>query len=377
MASCAAIGNRRAGRVPLGPRIDNLPHLGAAGAKVRCREWVDYLESRNTTMTIASIRNSSFCFRPRRLQLLVTVMCAGWFVLAPARGQVFTMTRDQLVKYTAKNPYDRFPDGRPKVPDALLEKFKDMSSEEINMPRTGFPNQYVDGLQVLHTDKKLIGRAFTMQLMPTRSDVSEVDAAEWRAHGNQRPLNHQTGIDMLQRGDVLVVDISVAAGGVIGDNLAYYIMKTTGAGFVIDGAIRDLEGLSPLHDLAGYYRSTGPASIHNVMVTGINIPVRIGNTTVMPGDVVFGDCEGVSFIPPHLVQGIVDEAKITHIHDEWTKKKFDEGKYVSSDIYSRPRDPALLKEYQEYLKQKLGAEAYEQYMKRPQPGPPQQAPVRP
>jgi len=87
------------------------------------------------------------------------------------------------------------------------------------------------------------------------------------------------------------------------------------------------------------------------------------------GDVVFGEQRGVSFIPPHLVQGIVDEARVTHIHDEWTKKKFDEGKYKSTDVYSRPRDPGLLKEYQDYLKEKLGAQAYEEYMKRPQPGP--------
>jgi hypothetical protein len=106
------------------------------------------------------------------------------------------------------------------------------------------------------------------------------------------------------------------------------------------------------------------------MVTGIDIPVRIGNTTAMPGDVVFSDREGVSFIPPHLVQGIIDEPEVTHIHDEWAKKKFDEGKYKSTDVYSRPRDPALLKEYQDYLKQKLGPAAYKEYMKRPQPGPP-------
>ena len=143
--------------------------------------------------------------------------------------------------------------------------------------------------------------------MPLRADIADVDAAEWKAQGNQRPRDHQNAIDLLQRGDVFVVDVSgsVASGGVIGDNLAYYIMKTTGAGFVIDGAIRDMDGISPLLDLAGYFRGATPPAIHNVMVTGIDIPVRIGNTTVMPGDVVFGDREGVSFIPPHLVQGII------------------------------------------------------------------------
>ena len=39
------------------------------------------------------------------------------------------------------------------------------------------------------------------------------------------------------------------------------------------------------------------------------------------------------------MKGLIDEADVTHIHDEWTKKKFDEGKYVSSDIYSSPATP--------------------------------------
>jgi regulator of RNase E activity RraA len=170
---------------------------------------------------------------------------------------------------------------------------------------------------------------------------------------------------MLQKGDVLVVDAAGAQfGGVIGDNLAYYIMKTTGAGFVIDGAVRDIVGLTPFTELVGYYRAAVPPAIHDLMVTGINVPVRIGSATVLPGDVVFGDPEGVYFIPPSQLKGLIDEADVTHIHDEWTKKKFDEGKYVSSDIYSAPRDPALMKEYQDYLKEKLGAARYEEYMKR-------------
>ena len=278
------------------------------------------------------------------------------FIPAGAEGQVFTWTPEQMVKYTAQNPYERYPDGRPKVPDAVLEKVKGLCAEEVlGIAGRGYPNQFVDGLQVLHPGKKLVGRAVTLQLMPLRADVAEAQAAEWKAKGGAR-LSHQAVIDMLGPGDVLVVDVggNIGAGGIIGDNLAYDIWKTTGAGFVIDGAIRDLEGISAF-DLAGYFRGATPPAIRNVMVTGINVPVRIGNTTVLPGDVVLGDREGVYFIPPHLVKDVVDAADITHIHDEWTRMKFDEGKYTSSDIYSSPRDPALIKEYEEYLKQKLGA----------------------
>ncbi len=303
--------------------------------------------------------------RARRLSTLLLVSFVLLLAPASSQGQVFTWTPEQLVKFTARNPFDRFPDGRPKVPDSILEKVKGLSAEEVlGIAGRGYPNQFVDGLQLLHPGKKLVGRAVTLQLMPIRADVAEVQAAEWKEKGGAR-LSHQTVIDMLEQGDVLVVDVggNIAAGGIIGDNLAYYIWKKTGAGFVIDGAIRDLEGVANF-DLAGYFRGATPPPIRNVMVSGVNVPVRIGNTTVLPGDVVLGDREGVYFIPPHLVQDVVDAAEITHIHDEWTRLKFDEGKYRSGEIYSSPRDPILIKEYEEFLKRKLGAERYEQYLKR-------------
>ena len=98
-------------------------------------------------------------------------------------------------------------------------------------------------------------------------------------------------------------------------------------------------------------RQTGGAV--PLTLSGVNIPVRIGTATVLPGDLVLGDSEGVNFIPPQMAERIIDAADTTHIHDEWTRKKFDEGKYVSSDIYSSPRDAALRQEYQEYLKKRL------------------------
>ena len=306
-------------------------------------------------------------WKPRTAVLrgLVVALLAVLCVPSDAWGQVFTLTRDQLIQYTAQNPYERFPDGRPKVPDAILEKVKGLSVEEVlGLAQRGYPNQFEASLQVLHPGKKLVGRAVTLQLMPARPDVADADAAARKAKGLGR-LSHQTAIDLLEPGDVFVVDAfgSIPSGGIIGDNLAYYIWKTTGAGFVIDGAIRDLEGIAP-YGMAGYFRGATPPAIRNLMVTGINIPVRIGSTTVMPGDVVLGDREGLYFIPPHLVKEIVDAADITHVHDEWTRKKFDEGRYKSSEIYGSPSDPALIKEYEDYLKQKLGPDRYEEYMKR-------------
>lgn len=297
------------------------------------------------------------------------IIAAALACFQPAAvGQTFKLSREQMLKYTSQNPYGRFPDGRPKVPDEVLEKLKTMSAEEVlPIVRRGYANQYVDGFQILSPGKVMAGRAFTLQLMPSRPDIGDVDQADWKAATGQARLSHQTALDMLQKGDCLVVDAfgNRDAGGIVGDNLAYYVWKTTGVGFVIDGPIRDLQGIATF-GMGGYFRDAVPEAIRNVMVTGINVPVRIGKATVLPGDVVFGDREGVYFIPPHMVGDLVNEAEITHLHDEWTKRKFDEGKYKSSDIYGSPKEPALIKEYEDFLKQKLGATRYEEYQKRRQ-----------
>jgi 4-hydroxy-4-methyl-2-oxoglutarate aldolase len=289
---------------------------------------------------------------------LVVGLCASaLFGFVPAAAaQLFSFPKRELIDYTAQNPFDRLPDGRPKVPDELIERARGLSSEEVweVLQQKGFNNQYADGFQVLHPGKTMVGRAFTVQFMPRRPDVDAVAKAKAKEHGIGR-LENQTAIDMLQPGDVLVVDLfgKKVDGTIVGDNLFYYVMQAThGGGLVVDGSVRDLEGIAEI-DMPAYFRAVDPTPIGNVMLTGINVPIRIGNVTVMPGDLVVGDREGVYFVPPQFVQEVLDRADETHIHDEWTKKKFAEGKYKSSEIYSTPTDPKLKQEYQEYLKKRL------------------------
>ncbi len=285
------------------------------------------------------------------------LLCA-LLLLAPFEcgAQLFQFTKQDLLDYTAQNPFDRFPDGRPKVPDSMIERAREMSSEEVwaVLPGKKFENQYADGFQVLHPGKTMVGRAFTVQFMPLRPDVDAVAQGKLKEKGLPR-LKNQTALDMLQPGDVLVVDLfgKKVNGTIVGDNLFYYTMKATHAGgLVVDGSIRDLDGISGM-DMPAYFRHADPTPIGEVMLTGINVPVRIGGVTVMPGDLVVGDREGIYFIPPQAVKDVLDHADETHIHDEWTRKKFDEGKYKSSEIYPSPSDPALKQEYQDYLKRRL------------------------
>jgi len=291
-----------------------------------------------------------------RSRLALAVPIAAMISTVLPRAQIFTLPRDQMIEYTAQNPFERFPDGRPKIPDTLIERARGLSSEEIFavLPGRGFRNQYDDGFRVLHPDKKLVGRAFTVQFMPLRPDLDGVINTRAKSVGLDRMYN-QVPIDMLQPGDVLVVDLfgQIDGGTIVGDNLFYYMMNgARAAGLVVDGAIRDLDGIAGM-DMPAYFRHVHPSFLTNVIISGINVPVRIGKATVMPGDLVVGDSEGVYFVPPALVQEVVDNADVIHIHDEWTRLKFDEGKYKSSEIYGTPKDPALKKEYDEYLKKRL------------------------
>ena len=307
--------------------------------------------------------------RNRNSRWLALVCCGGaapLFAPVAAHAQLWTWTREQMIEYTPSWTGERFPDGRPKAADALLERARGLSSEEIlvSFPTAGGRGggggrgnpygQYTDGWQVLHPNKKMVGRAFTLAFMPARPDLDAVVNAKARAKGIDN-LKNQTVIDMLQPGDVLVVDLwgKKEGGTIVGDNLFHYIMRATkNGGLVVDGSVRDLEGLME-QDMPAYFRSVHPSPIGGASVAAWNVPIRIGNVTVMPGDVVIGDPEGVSFVPPQLIEGILDQADRTHIHDEWTKMKFDQGKYKSSEIYSSPTDPALKKEYEDYLAKRL------------------------
>lgn len=240
-----------------------------------------------------------------------TVFALALWSLAPVEGQIFRLSPEQMIRYTEKNPFERFEDGRPKVPDSLLARVKRLSVEDAwdVLQRHGYYYQFAGDFRVLHPGAKLVGRALTAQYLPLRPDLAEVVDAAAEAAGLPRGINQRV-IDRLQPGDVPVVDLMGAAPGhnFGGDNLHAAIYGATGTGAVVDGTIRDLEGI---HELPAqvYFKAPHPAPVGQVVLAGINIPVKVGGAIVLPGDVVLGDRTGVIFIPPHLVQEFVENAE--------------------------------------------------------------------
>ncbi len=251
---------------------------------------------------------------PMMLRAIVLFAIALLALALPIDAQFDGFSRQQLIKYTPDNPYARSADGRPHVPDYWLKRLEAASSTSATevLSNAGYPNQWEDGWATLHPEKKLIGRAFTVQFMPSRPDLEQIlegDAKRAMSEEEVPTPVTQRVMEMFGTGDVPVVDVMgrIKEGTFGGDNLIFSMFVATGNGFVVDGSFRDLDGLYPMQTPV-FSRGYHPGVRGNAILTGLNTPIRIGSATVMPGDVVLGDRMGLVFIPPHLVQKVVKHA---------------------------------------------------------------------
>jgi regulator of RNase E activity RraA len=242
-----------------------------------------------------------------------------------------------MLELTRLNPFDRFPDGRPRVPDDLLERMKLVTTEEAwgVLRRHGYHRQFEGNWMQTHPGTTMVGRAVTAQFLPHRPDYH--DAVQLTGLGEGRSgIGGQNSwiIQQLELHDVMVVDIfgKIKDGTVVGDNLGTAVRSRTRAGAVIHGGIRDYQGLVQLEDVNFFIRGVDPTAIADVTLAGINIPIRIGEVTVLPGDVVLGTPTGTIFIPPHLVQEVVERSEDIRVRDDFGKMRIAEGTYTSGEI---------------------------------------------
>jgi regulator of RNase E activity RraA len=278
---------------------------------------------------------------------------------APLYAQPGVFTKADLVKYTPDWKGERFPDGRPKVPDAILKRMKDVSLEEAwaVLRNEGFTHQYEDGWLCIHPDKTLVGRALTATWMPGRPDIHKVIETQGKADKRVGAQN-AWAVDMLQQGDVYVCDHFGLKedGPSIGDNVGNAIYARSGNGIVYEGAVRDIEGLKDLPGFVSFVRSYHPSHHYsslgeklNSTLVGINAPTRIGRALVMPGDVVLGKEGGVVFIPPQLAEKVVKTSEVVRLRDMFGHLRLKEGKYTPGQIDARWSD-AIEKDFSQWLR---------------------------
>lgn len=285
-----------------------------------------------------------------RLRLLPFVPVLALLATPFPDARAATTSKDEILALTAAWKGERLPDGRPKVSDDLLRRMREVSMEEawVVLKGHGYTHQFAGDWKILREEVVIVGRALTAFYLPSRPDYAEHVNATGRAEGRIGASNSWP-IDALQKGDVYVADSygKIADGTLIGDNLGNSIFAKSGNGVVFNGSVRDIEGLEEIKGFNAFVRGWDPSAIKEMVLAGLNVPIRIGEATVLPGDVVLAKREGVMFIPAHLVEEVVTSSEIERLKDEFGHLRLREGRYTPGQI-DRAWTPEIRKDFWEW-----------------------------
>jgi len=266
-------------------------------------------------------------------------------------AQQITLTPDQIKTLTPEWKGERSADGRPHVSDKILERLKNVSIEEAwgILRNKGYQNQFEGDWMIINPDSVMTGRVVTAQYMPLRPDVDKLIKDKGKAEGRIGASNSWP-IDVLKNGDVYVADSygKVVDGTLIGDNLGNSIYAKSHRGVIFYGSVRDIEGLEEIKGFNGWIKGYDPSYIQQMMLAGINVPIRIGRATVLPGDVVLAKKGGTVFIPAHLVDDLVINAEFIMLRDDFGHQRLREGKYTPGQIDSQWSDE-IKKDFMKWL----------------------------
>jgi len=272
------------------------------------------------------------------------------------KAQQVTLTPEQIKAYTTDWKGERFPDGRPKVLDKFLERLKGIHLEEAwgVLRNKGYQNQFEGEWMVIHPDSVMTGRVVTAQYLPLRPDIDKLIKDKGKTEGRIGGTNSWP-IDVLKNGDVYVADSygKVVDGTLIGDNLGNSIYAKSLRGVIFYGSVRDVEGMEEIKGFNAWTKGYDPSYIQQMMLGGINVPIRIGRATVLPGDVVLAKKGGVIFIPAYLAEEVVLNAEFISLKDNFGHQRLREQKYTPGQIDTQWTDE-IKKDFLKWLDQNPG-----------------------
>ncbi len=280
--------------------------------------------------------------------------------------------REDIIALTPEWKGERFPDGRPKVPDSYLDALRNMTLEELWKPIfvKGYENQFL-AMKSIHPEFKengdlnckLIGRAVTAAYGPFRPDYYQASMDQAASEGRTGTPN-QWVIETLTDRDVIVIDMydKVYKGTFLGGNLTTAVKnKTHTGGAVIWGGIRDIEQMQKV-DTQVYYRGIDPTPIRNFAMISFNGAVRLGDgehaAMVLPGDIVYGCSGGVLFIPPQLVMEVVDSGAKTQVKDIFGFEMITLNKFTPAQIDKNTWSKEMLDLLMEFIEKDPRGEPY-------------------
>jgi regulator of RNase E activity RraA len=277
----------------------------------------------------------------------------------------FITSPEDMILMTPEWKGERFPDGRPKVPDSILERLRKVKTEEAWFPMWGakYKFQFEGDFKIVHPEKVMVGRALTAVMVPSRPDVHMALLKHGREEHGYHGFFNQWTIEHLAENDILVVDMcdKIINGTYVGGNLSTAIKSKAGpnGGAVIWGGIRDLQQIVDISGFQCFYRGVDPTPIGDVMLSGINKPCRIGKAICMPGDVVLGTMSGVLFIPAHMAEESAIIGEKQQCKDIFGFERLADGVYTSSQIDAAVWAKDIMDDFINWFKISPKAEDYQ------------------
>jgi regulator of RNase E activity RraA len=270
---------------------------------------------------------------------IALVFLCSLFVMAQHIGA----SPEYIKALTSKWQGERFADGRPKVSDNILERLQNCTLEQIwgYLGNKGYRNQVEKNWIILKTGETMVGRVVTAQFMPARPDLDTFVREQGKVEGrSQHGGINIWPIDILTKGDIYVADGygKIKDGTLIGSSLGNAIYGKTGKGVIFYGSIRDMQELKDTKGFNAWIKGNDPSYIKDMTPISINAPIRIGEVTVFPGDVVFANEYGVVFIPAYLIEGLVTASEMTGLRDEFERYMLQLGKYPSGEVHGEWSD---------------------------------------
>lgn len=206
--------------------------------------------------------------------------------------------------------------------------------------KRGFRNQLIQGVYPVGRGKakRMMGLAFTLRYMPAREDLNQLAVFRDREHPQRK------AVEECPPGAVFVIDSrkdarAASAGGILLTRLQHRGV----AGVVTDGGFRDSPEIAGL-SMPAYHRSPAPpTNLTHHQAIDINVPIGCGDAPVFPGDLIFGDEEGVVVIPAHVAQEVAEEAAEMTVFEDFVTEKVKEGRSILG-LYPAT-DPRTLEEF--------------------------------
>jgi regulator of RNase E activity RraA len=174
----------------------------------------------------------------------------------------------------------------PRLSSDLLERYRGLASSNVAdaMGRFGF----MDSGMRSRSGLALCGLAVTVQCRPADN------------------LMVHKALQVAAPGDVVVVSTcGNTTSAVFGELMCHTAAAAKLGGIVVDGAIRDVEGITRL-GMPAFSRSVCPGSCDKDGPGEINVPISCGGAVVCPGDIVVGDADGIAVVPRERADAIIE-----------------------------------------------------------------------